>query len=100
VSAEWHFQEYAEEKSLPPVLPEVLEVLRELLESLPDLADDQPIFRGAKGAGRHQGKPLEAQDVHNVIRRILDEAGGRPEIPDVIPYDLRDSFAAYVGRRC
>lgn len=86
------------ERSVSPILSVVLEHLRQLWETLPDLADDDPIFRGQKGTGRHQGKPLEAQGVRNVIRKIFDEAEVRAEIPDVIPYDLRDSFAVYVGR--
>ena len=86
------------ERSVSPILPLVLEHLRQLKETLPDLADDEPIFRSKKGTGRHQRKPWEAQGIRNLIRKIFDDAEVRAEIPDAIPYDLRDSFAAYVGR--
>ena len=41
---------------------------------------------------------LEDQGVRGVIRKLFDEASIREAVPDTIPYGLRDSFAALVGR--
>ncbi len=84
-----------ENKSPSPIIPEVLDVL-ELAESMADLPDEAPIFYGT--SGRHQGKPLGDQGVRGVIRKLFEEAEVHREITDAIPYDLRDSFAAHVGR--
>ena len=84
------------DKSPSPILPAVLDVLRQLVVALPDLPDDAPLFRGERG--RHRGKPLGDQGVRGVIRDLFAEEGVRDEVPDAIPYDLRDSFATHVGR--
>ena len=85
-----------ESQSLSPIIPEVLDVLTQLAGSMANLADEAPIFYGTRG--RHQGKPLSDQGVRGVVRKLFGEAGVRQEVPDAIPYDLRDSFAAHVGR--
>ena len=79
-----------------PMLPEVLEVLQQLVDTLPDLADSEPVFRGT--SGRHHDKPLGYQGIYHVVRRLFAAVGARDEQPDAIPYDLRDSFATHVGR--
>ena len=79
-----------------PILPEVLASLAELVESQPGLSGDTSPFR-AKG-GRHTGNALGKQGVYRVIAKLFEGAGVKAEIPDAIPYDLRDSFAAHVGR--
>ena len=81
------------DRSRSPILPQVLDVLGKLLEALPD---DAALFRGERG--RHRGKPLGDQGIRGVIRDLFAEEGVRDEIPDAIPYDLRDSFATHVGR--
>ena len=73
-------------------------MLQQLVASLGDVPDNAPVFQGAKGSGVHQGRPLGAQGVRGVIRRLFALEGVREEIPDAIPYDLRDSFATLVGR--
>ena len=85
-----------EDKSPSPIIPEVLDVLNQLAGSMLELPDNAPIFYGMRG--RHQGKPLADQGIRGVIRKLFDEAGIREAVPDAIPYDLRDSFAAHVGR--
>ena len=79
-----------------PMLPEVLDVLRQLVDTLPDLADSEPIFRAT--SGRHHDKPLGSQGIYHVIRRLFAAVGAWDEQPGAIPYDLRDSFATSVGR--
>ncbi len=83
-------------KSPSPMLPEVLEVLDRLVQSVTHSQDDAPLFLGKRG--RHEGKPLGDQGIRGIIRELFEEEGVRDEVPDAIPYDLRDSFAAYVGR--
>ena len=85
-----------ENHSPSPIIPEVLDVLAQLAGPMADLADEAPIFYGT--SGRHQGKPLGDQGVRGVVRKLFGEAGVCQEVPDAIPYDLRDSFAAHVGR--
>ena len=79
-----------------PMLPEVLDVLRQLVDTLPDLADSEPIFRAT--SGRHHDKPLGSQGIYHVVRRLFAAVGAWDEQPGAIPYDLRDSFATHVGR--
>ena len=79
-----------------PMLPEVLDVLRQLVDTLPDLADSEPIFRAT--SGRHHDKPLGYQGIYHVVRRLFAAVGAWDEHPGAIPYDLRDSFATHVGR--
>ena len=79
-----------------PMLPEVLDVLRQLVDTLPDLPDGEPVFRAT--SGRHHDKPLGSQGIYHVIRRLFAAVGAWDEQPDAIPYDLRDSFATLVGR--
>ena len=84
------------DRSPSPILPEVLEVLRELVDTMPDLPDGEPIFRSERS--RYKGRPLGDQGIRGVIRRLFVQEGVRDEVPDAIPYDLRDSFATHVGR--
>ncbi len=79
-----------------PILPAVLDVLGPLAETLGELGDAEPIFRGT--SGRHQGRPLGVQGIGGVIRGLFAQEGVRDEIPDAVPYDLRDSFATLIGR--
>ena len=79
-------------RSPSPILPEVLDALTEVPEGLRDLPDDAVLFRGTNG--RHSRQPLGSQGIRNVIKQLFEEAG----VSDAIPYDLRDSFAAWVGR--
>ena len=83
-------------QSPSPIVPEVLNVLRDLAEEQHDLEDSDPVFWGT--SGRHQGRPLGSQGVRGIIRRLFEQVGVRQELPDAIPYDLRDSFATLVGR--
>ena len=96
ISREQKYRSGKESRSPSPILPEVLDVLNRLAVSMPGLPDDAPIFYGTRG--RHQGRPLGDDGIRGVIRKLFDEAGIREEVPDAIPYDLRDSFAAHVGR--
>ena len=87
------------DKSPSPIVPEVLDVLRQLVETLGALPDAEPIFRSTSGSGRHQSRSLGVQGIGGVIRRLFAAAGVRDEVPDAVPYDLRDSFATIIGRR-
>ena len=87
------------ERSPSPIVPGVLDVLHQLAETVGELPDAEPIFRGTSGSGRHQATPLHSQGIRGIIRRLFAAVGVRDEIPDAIPYDLRDSFATLVGRR-
>ena len=84
------------ERSPSPIVPGVLDVLCELVETLPELPDAETIFRGT--SGRHRGRPMGVQGIGGLIRRLFAQEGVRDEIPDAVPYDLRDSFATSVGR--
>lgn len=81
-----------EDRSPSPMLPEVLVVLNELAGSMHELPDHSPILYGTRG--RHKGKPLGDQGIRGVIPELFMESGIRDQVPDAIPYDLRDSFAA------
>ena len=45
------------DKSASSIFPEVLDVLRQFVEALPDLPDDAPLFRGERGRHRGSGLP-------------------------------------------
>ncbi len=87
-----------EERSPSPILPEVLSKLQELLDSLPYLSDEEPLFRSEMGSGKHQGKPLGGQGIRGIVRRLFAAERVKEEMPDAIPYDIRASFATWLGR--
>ncbi len=87
-----------EERSPSPILPEVLSKLQELLDSLPYLSDDEPLFRSEMGSGKHRGRPLGGQGIRGVVRRLFAAERVKEEMPDAIPYDIRASFATWLGR--